>query len=157
MIRRQLVIPASPELLWSALTDPEQLQGWFGGVFEWELAGGSPLRFRGDDGESRHGVIDALREGRYLRFTWWPEGQPDEASEVSYLIEPDEGGVRLTVQERPLESPAGATPPRACVRTPVRSVGWTPWDTRLAGAWAGVAAGSLSTGGPGNPSLRARS
>lgn len=156
MIRRQLVIPASPERVWEALTDPEHLKGWFGGVFRWELTEGSPLRFRGDDGESRHGVIDTVRERRHLCFSWWPEGQPEDASEVSYLIEPDEGGARLTVQERPLELPSGATQPQACLHPAGSTSTWTPWDTRLAGAWVGMAAAALPACASGNPSLRAR-
>ena len=30
MIRRQVVMPVTPERLWSALTDPDQMVGWFG-------------------------------------------------------------------------------------------------------------------------------
>lgn len=157
MIRRQLVIPASPERLWEALTDPERLEGWFGGVFRWELTEGSPIHFRGDDGESRRGVVETVRERRHLRFSWWPEGQPEEATEVSYLIEPDDGGARLTVQERPLEAPSVATQPEACLRNVVTEGKWTPWDTRLAGAWAGMAGSALPARASGSPSLRARS
>ena len=155
MIRRQLVIPASPELLWGALTDPERLEGWFGGVFTWELTEGSPLHFRGDDGESRSGVILGVREERHLRFCWWPEAQPEDASEVSYLIEPEDGGARLTVQERPVDAPSGVTPPRACLRTIVTTGSWTPWDTRLAGAWAGMAGGAVPASADGGQTLRA--
>lgn len=156
MIRRQLHIPASPELLWEALTDPEHLQGWFGGVFTWELTEGSPLHFRGDDGESRRGMIDAVRDGRHLRFSWWPEEQPEDASEVSYLIEPEDGGARLTVQERPLVAPSAIRQPSACLNHLASTGSWTPWDTRLAGAWAGIASGAEPARAGGGPSLRAR-
>ena len=157
MIRRQLVIPASPERVWEALTDPEHLEGWFGGVISWELTEGSPLQFHGDDGESRHGVVETVRERRHLRFSWWPEGQPEDATEVSYLIEPDDSGARLTVQERPLKIPSGAARPQACLSNVVITGTWTPWDTRLAGAWAGMADSALTAGASTNPSLRARS
>ena len=59
-------------------------------------------------------------------------------------LEPfDEGeGVVLTVQERQVEAPAGVADPQA--RAARVGCGpdlpdWTAWDTRLAGAWAGVA------------------
>jgi uncharacterized protein YndB with AHSA1/START domain len=147
MIRRQLVIPASPGRVWEALTDPGLLRGWFEGEFEWDLREGSPLRFRGDDGGSREGRVGEVRPQRRLRFVWWPEDQAEEASEVSYLLEPTEEGVRLTVQERPVrEHPVavpveGPTARASAAGGPShgQSPAWTAWDTRLAGAWAGVA------------------
>jgi uncharacterized protein YndB with AHSA1/START domain len=160
MIRRQVVIPASPQRLWEALTEPRVLRSWFGGQFEWDLAEGSPLRFRGDDGSSREGRVDSVREERHLRFSWWPTDRPDDVSEVSYLIEADEDGARLTVQERPLDTPSTApsdrrSPTEARSGASDRLAEWTAWDTRLAGAWAGMCGG-----GPvamsGRSNLRAR-
>ena len=146
MIRRQVVIPASPGRVWEALTDPELLRGWFGGEFEWDLTEGSPLRFHGDDGGSKEGRIEEVRPERRLRFVWW-QGDNNDATEVSYLLEESDNGVRLTVHERPLldsplQSPAGVPDARAYAGGMVPGLdvrGWTAWDTRLAGAWAGVA------------------
>jgi uncharacterized protein YndB with AHSA1/START domain len=158
VIRRQVVMPVSPERLWEALTDPDQVSGWFGGRLEWELREGGPARFRGDDGTERVGRVEAVRPGRHLRFRWWPAGEalfdvdgPDvgdpqggsadarDVSEVSYLLEAVEDGTRLTIQERQVaraslgsladrRTPAAGRPPEP----------WTAWDERLAGAWARV-------------------
>jgi len=162
VIRRQIVMPVKPEQLWEALTDPDQVAGWFGGRVEWELRAGAPAHFRGDDGRKRLGRIEAVRPGRHLRFRWWPA--PDEAatatgsetpatpdaSEISYILEPDGEGTRLTVQERQVGGP-GPERPQACATVgglPARPAagdavsgghpGWTPWDDRLLGAWAGL-------------------
>jgi hypothetical protein len=72
-------------------------------------------------------------------------------SEVSYLLEPHEGGTRLTIQERQVSIPAqrdpeGRTPaqhgPQASAApapaTMDSGMAWTPWDRRLLGAWAGL-------------------
>ena len=126
MIRRQVVMPVSPERLWEALTEPDQIAGWFGGRVEWELDEGAPVHFQGDDGDERAGVIEAVRPARHLKFCWWPVGDDasEGASEVSYVLEPDEEGTRLTVQERPIEPHASALG------------GWSTWDSRLFSAWA---------------------
>ena len=128
MIRRHVVMPVTAETLWQALTDPEQVAGWFGADVEWDLRAGGAATFRGHDGEDRDGRIEAVRPGRLLRFTWWPVDDPDDASEVSYVLEPATDGTRLAVQERRLEDQA----------TVSDSMHWSTWDGRLAGAWGDV-------------------
>ena len=122
MIRRQIVMPVSPERLWDALTEPGQLAKWFGADVQWDLREGGSARFRRDDGTERAGRVEAVRPGRHLRFRWWPAeprasdpaagcgpehdspGDPEDdvESEISYLLEPIDDGTRtrLTVQER---------------------------------------------------------
>ena len=202
MIRRQLVIPVGAEQLWNALTDPDQVESWFGARVEWELRDGAPARFWGDDGVERHGQVDVVRPYRHLRFRWWPVTPPNEhdegdgdggtdvvdgtdrvaltvddpwsddptraarddvalpgeaESEVSYVLEPDEGGTRLTVQERRIDNALrrrdiGDSPRRAPQRsssTAPRAVGQTfaPGDGRH---------GITASRGCGSPSLRRR-
>lgn len=158
MIRRQVVIPVSPEQLWDALTDPAQVAGWFGGRIEWELREGGPADFCGDDGSERDGRVEAVRIGRHLRFRWWPAdnseagdadpADPDTAgggggdvsgtSEVSYVLEPDGDGTRLTIQERQVIAPPIS--PQASARACAQPAPWTVWDDRLVGVWAGLVA-----------------
>ncbi len=160
MIRRQVVMPVSPERLWAALTDPDQMSGWFGARVEWRLEPGAPARFRGDDGTWRAGRVDAVRPGRHLRFRWWP-AEPDAdpatgpsgrsdgaeaASEVSFVLEPVPDGTRLTIQERRLDTwpAAGRAEARAGRTETGRNAGWTAWDGFLATAWAGLATPALT-------------
>lgn len=140
MIRRSVTLPAGPERVWEAITDPERMNLWFGGEMSWVLEPGAPLRFRGEDGEERRGRIAEIRPQRRLSFVWWRDREPPdrEASEVTYLLEPDANGTRLTVQETPLEVTA---PP---ART---QAGWHDWDNRLAGAWMDLSSTSLSGAG----------
>ncbi|HVA73936.1 MAG TPA: SRPBCC domain-containing protein [Acidimicrobiales bacterium] len=139
MIRRHVKVPASAERVWEALTDPEQMCGWFGGEMAWVLEPGAPLSYHGDDGERRQGTVEEVRPARRLRFVWWPSDGADsaEASEVTYLLQPAADGTSLTVQETPLH----AAGPTARARTPA---GWSDWDSRLAGAWVGLSASSWS-------------
>ncbi len=157
MIRRQVVLPVAPDRLWEALTDPDQASGWLGGRMEWEVAEGAQLRFHDDDGSQREGQVDAVRTGRYLRYRWWTVTEPgssgddsggdgdgeSDAAEVTYIIEPDEEGARLTIQERGL--PTGVPAAHACLEwtgpgDTVTSFSWSRWDDRMIGAWAGLSA-----------------
>ena len=135
MIRRSVTIPASPGRVWESLTDPAKLPSWFGGVMDWRPVAGAPLSFRGDDGERREGRVEEVRPECRLRFVWWPaDGDPaEEASEVTYLLEPSEDSTRLTVQEKAV-APSG--PPIVASVSP----DWDTWDERLAGAWVGLSA-----------------
>jgi uncharacterized protein YndB with AHSA1/START domain len=143
VIRRQVVLPVDQDRMWAALTDPEQAAEWFGGRIEWEVRTGAPLRFRDHDGTGREGRIEEVRPGRYLRYRWWTTAPPGgDESEVSYLIEPTDGGTRLTIQERDLTTaypPVGRRWAKGTGRPgEALSVSWTRWDDRVAGAWVGL-------------------
>lgn len=115
MLVRQVVVPASPEELWDALTEPDSVAAWFGARVDWDLRPGGMAHFVGDDGSVRDGVVEAVRRGRHLRFRWWPEpggvvppegGETDTGTEVTYNLEADREGTRLTVTEQRLVEPA---------------------------------------------------
>jgi uncharacterized protein YndB with AHSA1/START domain len=136
MLERQVVIPSSPEQLWDALTEPDSVAAWFGSEVEWDLRPGGPARFRGEDGSQRRGVVESVFPGRHLSFRWWPE-EPDgraDASRVTYTLEPEEEGTRLTVTEQPL------APPVASARAAGNAATWHAWDSRLFRCWARSAA-----------------
>ena len=132
MIRRQVVLPAPPELVWEALVDADRSEAWMGGRLTLsELVPGAPLEFREEDGTRREGEVSVVRPGRYLRFTWWPADEADAGpSSVSYLVEPaPDGATRLTVQE--LEVPTGSSASLWTVGT-----GWTDRDDTRFQSWA---------------------
>ena len=131
MLQREVVFPVTPDRLWEALTEPDSLAGWFGAEVEWDLRPGGRARFASTDEGDREGLVDDVSPGRHLRFRWWPEGDEDAASEVSYELDPDDAGTRLTVTERQV-----ATAPSACAA----AGGWDGWDDRLVGLWTWVAA-----------------
>jgi uncharacterized protein YndB with AHSA1/START domain len=123
MLVRQVVIPASPEKLWDTLTQPEAVAAWFGSQVAWDLRPGGPARFWDDDGTVRDGIIDAVRPGRHLRFRWWPEDQEHNAtSQVSYDLEAEEDGTRLTVTEQQVPG-SDPTRPAASSSRPASSCG----------------------------------
>jgi uncharacterized protein YndB with AHSA1/START domain len=157
VFHRQIAFPVDIDRLWEVLTDPSSVASWFGSV-EWELAPGGEIRFADDDG-CRAGRVESVVAPRQLCFQWWPENDEADASEVTYLLEPADDGTRLTITEEPVRSRRAAKVPEidsavgagsvasigpSRLAVPLgdegRSAWWTPWDTRLAGAWCMTAA-----------------
>ena len=93
-VTRRLVLPAPPDEVWAALTDPEQLQEWFANEVEWD---GDELVYRWDDGEERRARIEESLEPHRLGFRW-RDGEGEE-SRVTFELQETEEGTHLTVTE----------------------------------------------------------
>jgi|SRR6516164_6259077 uncharacterized protein YndB with AHSA1/START domain len=102
MIRREIVLPATREEVWSALTDPEELERWFANDVEFDLRPGGGASFRWDNGEERHATVREVDPGERLAFEW----EDGDGGEVEFTLGDDDEGTRLTVVET---SPAWST------------------------------------------------
>jgi uncharacterized protein YndB with AHSA1/START domain len=100
MIRREIVLEASRDEVWAALTDPRELERWFANDVELDLRPGGGAMFRWSNGESRQAVVTEIEPGERLAFEWEGEG------EVEFTLDEDADGTRLTVVET---SPAWTT------------------------------------------------
>jgi uncharacterized protein YndB with AHSA1/START domain len=110
-VTRELVLPAPPDEVWRALTEPERLEEWFANRVELDLERGHGV-FRWDDGVVRRARVEAVEPGRRLDLVWWDEAEPEEATTVAFTLEEARGGTLISVTE--------ATPgPSACAG------GWT--------------------------------
>ncbi len=110
----ELLVPATPEEAWDAITDPERLGEWLGENAEVELRPGGELRIEFADGE-RSGFVEEVDEPRRLVF-WWSEAE-QESSRVEIELEPEpEGTLVRVVESRPLRDldPADARSPELC-------------------------------------------
>lgn len=104
-IERELLLPASPEEVWSVVTGPD----WLASEVRLDLAPGGDASFKSEDGPRTGWVEEAVAPrtadgipGR-LVFWWGADGEP--ASRVELTLEREEEDVtRLRVaEERPLE------------------------------------------------------
>jgi uncharacterized protein YndB with AHSA1/START domain len=100
MIRKEVVLPATRDEVWAALTDPEELERWFANDVMLELRRGGRARFTWGNGESRRAVVTEVEPGQRLAFAWEGEGA------VEFTLADDADGTRLTVVET---SPAWTT------------------------------------------------
>jgi uncharacterized protein YndB with AHSA1/START domain len=103
-----VVLAAGPDEVWASLTTPEDLSDWLGEVIELELEPGGSLIVREGDGGIRRGVVEAAEPGRILSFRWRRLAgagvslEVGGASRVTFVLETDPDGTRLTVTEEPV-------------------------------------------------------
>jgi uncharacterized protein YndB with AHSA1/START domain len=106
---REIVLPASPNVVWESLTSPTHLSTWLGSQVELDLRQGGVLRLEAD-GAVRFGVVEAARPSEYLAFRWrpmvaGPDGSvPGPGTRVEFVLEPKDGGTYLRVVETLLSS-----------------------------------------------------
>jgi uncharacterized protein YndB with AHSA1/START domain len=93
MIHREIVLPASREEVWEALTEPERLEDWFANDVDLDLRPGGGASFRWSNGEERHATVIEVDHERRLSFEW------DDEGEVELTLDDDADGTRLTVIE----------------------------------------------------------
>ena len=101
MIRKEILLPATRDEVWSALTDPEELERWFANDVELDLRPGGGASFRWGNGECA--ARDRPR-GRARRAARVRVGRARARS--SSRSTDDDEGTRLTVVET---SPAWST------------------------------------------------
>ena len=107
-VTRSVVLPAEPDEVWATLTAPEELSAWLGDVVALELEPGGSLVVRENQGATRRGVVEAADPGRILSFRWRRLAgaglslEVGGASRVTFVLEADPAGTRLTVTEEPV-------------------------------------------------------
>ena len=96
-VTRELVLPAPPEEVWEALTDPERLEEWFANEVERD---GDDFVYRWGDGEVRRATIEEADEPRRLGLRS-SDLDGDGETSVTFELEEADDGTRLTVTESP--------------------------------------------------------
>lgn len=100
-------IKAPPARIWAAITQPRLMMQWWGPDAGPTLSAEADVRpggrfsvvFRLLNGEEHNptGTYQEVIPERKLVFTWeWP-GMPERESLVTFLLEPVDGGTRLTL------------------------------------------------------------
>ena len=92
-VTREIVFPDSPDEVWKALTEAEQLEEWFANDVELDLRPGGGASFRWSNGEERTATVTEVEPERRLAFEW------DDEGEVEFTLNDDVDGTRLTVVE----------------------------------------------------------
>lgn len=106
--RTSILIHATPEEVWDAVTKPELVKQYFYGAdleTTWEV--GSPIVFKGEwEGVAYEdkGVIQSFVPGRSLSYTYKPGSDtsldvPENYQLVTYQVDPRDVGVELSIAQ----------------------------------------------------------
>jgi uncharacterized protein YndB with AHSA1/START domain len=105
-VRREVVLPASRDEVWGALTDPGKLSAWFEAEVEIDPRPRGTVVARQHDGTVRAGTVLAANRPYRLVVIWGRSGENPEhepgASRMEFTLEAVPDGTRLTVIEAPL-------------------------------------------------------
>jgi uncharacterized protein YndB with AHSA1/START domain len=109
-------IKAAPARVWAAITQPEQMMQWWGPDAGPTLRAEADVRpggrfsvvFRLLNGDEHNptGIYQEVIPEKKLVFTWDLPGMPEPESLVTFLLEPIDGGTRLTLRHERLPDEA---------------------------------------------------
>lgn len=126
-VRREIHLPAPPEVVWPALTSAALLEWWLAPEVELEPVAGGRIAVREADGRAREGAVEELEAPYRLAFHWAEgDGAP---SRVELTLRAAPGGSRLVVVE-------------TAARTTALAGGWAPRLRALARGPAALVAAS---------------
>jgi uncharacterized protein YndB with AHSA1/START domain len=98
-LERKIVVEASPERVWAALTEPDQLTRWFPDrQAQMDLRPGGAARFVWDEAADE-AIIDVVDPPNALVFRWRPEGSERPYTTVAVSLRRLDGRTELTLVE----------------------------------------------------------
>jgi uncharacterized protein YndB with AHSA1/START domain len=102
-IEREVILPAPPARVWTALTQADQLSAWFGTRAAIDLRPGGELVFTWDGSTgpsgSARGVIETIEPETRFVFRWQSGANEVPMTRVDFTLEPHPEGTRLRVVE----------------------------------------------------------
>lgn len=107
ILRKSIYLNATPDTVWTYLTDPGKLALWFHKPTS-PLTGGQPLEMCGSDtGEKLiWGQVIAARAPEYLEYSFTIKPMQGAVSLVKWTLEPVAGGTRLSLEHTGLPQTA---------------------------------------------------
>jgi Uncharacterized conserved protein len=86
---KEILLDATPERVWSAITDPEEMKKWYFTMVDFKPEVGNSFSFTGCDDEEEFTHICKISDvvpGKTLRHSWTYKGYPGESFVTWELI-----------------------------------------------------------------------
>ena len=107
-VKKEIIINATRDEVWQALTDPEMIKIYFFGtevITDWKI--GSPILFQGEwEGNSyqEKGIILDLIPQKLFKYSYWSsmsgtEDLPENYSIIVYQLVEEESGTTLIITQ----------------------------------------------------------
>jgi uncharacterized protein YndB with AHSA1/START domain len=102
-IEREILINAPPEVVWSVVTEPDHLSGWFSDSVEIDLRPGGDAIFAWEEHPSARARIEKVEPPHYFSFRWirrtGAEPREGDSTLVEFSLSAEGDGTRLRVVE----------------------------------------------------------
>jgi uncharacterized protein YndB with AHSA1/START domain len=110
-IEREIVIDAPVELVWSVVTEPEHISGWFSDSADLDLRPGGRAVLRWNDFGTVQARVERVEPPHFFSFRWAvdPGREIDEGAStlVEFSLRAEKDSTRLTVVETGFQGLAG--------------------------------------------------
>jgi uncharacterized protein YndB with AHSA1/START domain len=102
-IEREIVIDAPVEVVWSVVTEPEHISGWFSDSADLDLRPGGKAVLHWNDFGTVQGRVERVEPPHFFSFRWAvdPGREFDEGTStlVEFSLRAEQDSTRLTVVE----------------------------------------------------------
>jgi uncharacterized protein YndB with AHSA1/START domain len=110
-IEREIVIDAPVEVVWSVVTEPEHISGWFSDSADLDLRPGGRAVLHWNDFGTVQGCVERVEPPHFFSFRWAvdPGRDIDEGTStlVEFSLRAEQDSTRLTVVETGFQGLAG--------------------------------------------------
>ena len=107
-VERSVLIDASPQRVWQAITDPAQLEQWYAPGCPWEIPAlqtGATVKFHNTDTDIQLATIEVLEPLREFTLRWQLDPMhPGLTLSNSFRLEPENGRTRVTISQAGYDS-----------------------------------------------------
>lgn len=107
-IERSVLIAASPEAVWNAITEPKHLEQWYAPGCRWEipaLQSGATIKFHNTDTDVQLATIEVVEPLREFTLRWQLDPMhPGLTLTNTFLLEPENDSTRVTASQAGYES-----------------------------------------------------
>jgi uncharacterized protein YndB with AHSA1/START domain len=107
-VERSVLIDASPEAIWQAITDPKHLEQWYAPGCPWEipsLRASATIKFHNTDTDIQLATIEVLEPLREFSLRWQLDPMhPGLTLTNTFRLEPETDSTRVIVSQAGYES-----------------------------------------------------